>query len=140
MKRKCYFLLGIAVLLLCNFTKGYSTVLLLNDHSYQVNNDTTIYNPPEVNAELPDLIHYFLTNNKYKDWKETDMKVVFIQGIVEIDGTITGVRVIRSSQNEDLDKEAIRLIQAGKYLPGKNRGKAVRSKITFPVYFPPQKQ
>ena len=140
MKRKRYFLLGIAMLLLCNFTKGYSTVFVSNDYNYQANNDTTVCDMPDEAAELPDAINFFLTNNKYKDWKETDRKMVFLQGIVEIDGTITGVRVIRSSQNADLDKEAVRLIQAGKYSPGKNRGKAVRSKITIPVSFPPQKQ
>lgn len=138
MKIILYLLAGMTILLFYNPVKDNSMILFSNDHSNQTERDTAIYNSPEVTAELPNAINYFLENNKYKDWNVTDRKVVFLQGIVEIDGTITGIKIIKSSQIDDLDKEAIRLINSAKYNPGKNKNKNVRSKISIPVFFPPQ--
>jgi len=140
MKTILSFFIGIMTLLLCNIFQGHSMIIPSDDRVYQAVNDTTVYDMPDITAELPDAINYFLTNNKHKDWKETDRKMVVLQGIVEKDGTITGVRVLRSSQVDDLDKEAVRLINVATYKPAKNRNQVVRSKLTIVVQFPPQKQ
>lgn len=60
---------------------------------------------------------------------------VFVQFVVEPDGSITNVRVIRGV-DPALDKEAIRVVQSSpKWNPGKQRGKPVRVSFTFPITF-----
>ena len=101
------------------------------------NADTTIYDMPAGTAELLDPINYFRQNNKFKDWDKNNPQRVALQGVVEIDGTINGVRIVRSSNVKELDDEALRLIQSAKYLPGKNeKGENVRTKYSVIVDFP----
>jgi TonB family protein len=60
---------------------------------------------------------------------------VFVQYIIEKDGSITNVKVIRSA-NSILDKEAIRVVESSpKWNPGKQKGKPVRVSFTFPITF-----
>ncbi|WP_294081128.1 energy transducer TonB [Proteiniphilum sp. UBA5384] len=55
--------------------------------------------------------------------------------VVERDGSITDVQVVRG-QDPSLDKEAVRVIQQmPKWKPGKQRGSAVRVRFTLPVVF-----
>ena len=58
------------------------------------------------------------------------------QFVVEKDGSISNVVVIRSSGDRDLDNEAIRVVQSmPQWKPGKQRGVPVRVKYTIPVSF-----
>jgi len=60
---------------------------------------------------------------------------VIVQFVVEKDGSVTDVQVVRSVDSS-LDKEAKRVISSmPKWKPGKQRGKAVRVKYTVPVNF-----
>lgn len=60
---------------------------------------------------------------------------VIVQFVVERDGSVTDVQVVRSV-DPSLDKEAKRVISSmPKWSPGKQRGKAVRVKYTVPVNF-----
>ena len=55
--------------------------------------------------------------------------------VVERDGSITDVRVIKSV-DPSLDKEAVRVVKSmPKWIPGKQNGSAVRVKYTVPVTF-----
>ena len=55
--------------------------------------------------------------------------------VVEKDGSITDVRVIKSV-DPSLDKEAMRVVKSmPKWIPGKQNGSAVRVKYTVPVTF-----
>ena len=55
---------------------------------------------------------------------------------VEKDGSLSDIRVVRSSSYKELDDEAIRIIRKmPKWIPGKHRGKTVRVKYTIPVTF-----
>ena len=61
---------------------------------------------------------------------------VFIEFVVEKDGTITNARVIKSSGNEELDAEALRVVNMmPKWKPGKEKGKPVRTIYQIPVRF-----
>ena len=61
---------------------------------------------------------------------------VICQFVIEKDGKVTDIQVIRSSGHAFLDKEAIRVINSmPKWKPGKERGKPVRVKYTIPVNF-----
>jgi protein TonB len=60
---------------------------------------------------------------------------VFVQFVVEKDGRITNVKVVRGV-SEDCDAEAARVVKKmPKWQPGKQRGKAVRTQFTLPVNF-----
>lgn len=55
--------------------------------------------------------------------------------VVERDGSITDVRVVKSV-DPSLDKEAVRVLKSmPKWIPGKQNGSAVRVKYTVPVTF-----
>ncbi len=61
---------------------------------------------------------------------------VICQFVVNKDGSIVDVQVVRSGGDASLDKEAVRVIKSmPKWKPGKQRGKAVRVKYTVPVNF-----
>jgi len=61
---------------------------------------------------------------------------VICQFVVNKDGSIVDVKVVRSGGDPSLDKEAVRVIQSmPKWKPGKQRGKYVRVKYTVPVNF-----
>lgn len=58
------------------------------------------------------------------------------QFVVNKDGSIVDVVVVRTSGDASLDKEAVRVIKSmPKWTPGKQRGKPVRVKYTVPINF-----
>lgn len=60
---------------------------------------------------------------------------VVVQFVVERDGSVSGVHVVRGVDSS-LDKEATRVVsQMPKWIPGKQNGSAVRVKYTVPVTF-----
>ena len=61
---------------------------------------------------------------------------VICQFVVNKDGAIVDIEVVRGSGDASLDKEAVRVIKSmPKWKAGKQRGKAVRVKYTLPVNF-----
>ena len=55
--------------------------------------------------------------------------------IIEKDGTVTNVRIVRSVDAE-LDQEAVRVVSSmPRWTPGKQRGKPVRVSFTLPIDF-----
>lgn len=60
---------------------------------------------------------------------------VIVQFVVERDGSVSQLKVVRGV-DPALDKEAVRVISSmGKWQPGKQRGKAVRSRYSVPIIF-----
>jgi protein TonB len=60
---------------------------------------------------------------------------VVVQFVVEKDGSISEVEVIKKV-NEHLDAEAVRVVNAmPKWKPGKQKGENVRVKYTLPISF-----
>ncbi len=58
------------------------------------------------------------------------------QFVVNTDGSIVDIQVVRSAGDKSLDNEAVRVIKSmPKWKPGKQRGKPVRVKYTLPVSF-----
>lgn len=92
--------------------------------------------------EFPDggmsaLMEYLSKNIKYPEaaMKKGTQGRVTVQFVVEKDGSITNVKILRGIDPE-LDKEAIRVISAmPKWKPGTQRGEAVRVRFTVPVMF-----
>lgn len=60
---------------------------------------------------------------------------VFVQFVIEKDGSITNVKIIRGVE-PTLDKEALRVVQSSpKWKPGMQRGQNVRVQYTCPISF-----
>ena len=60
---------------------------------------------------------------------------VFVEFIIEIDGTLSYPRIVRGIHN-DLDLEALRLVlRMPKWIPGKNAGKPVVVRYILPIEF-----
>ncbi|MGF1637118.1 MAG: energy transducer TonB [Cyclobacteriaceae bacterium] len=60
---------------------------------------------------------------------------VFVQFVVERDGTLTDVQVVRGI-GAGCDEEAIRVVQnSPKWEPGKQRGRPVRVRMVLPILF-----
>ncbi|MBR4002254.1 MAG: energy transducer TonB [Bacteroidales bacterium] len=58
-----------------------------------------------------------------------------ISFIIETDGSISGAKVIKSL-GSSLDSEAMRIVNLmPKWIPAKDKGKAVRSECTIPIVF-----
>ena len=83
------------------------------------------------------LMQYLSSNIKYPVVAEENgvQGRVVCTFVVERDGSITDVRVVKSV-DPSLDKEAVRVVKGmPKWIPGKQNGSAVRVKYTVPVTF-----
>ena len=118
------------------------------DNSPQVENtpsdeeEEVIYMVVEKMPEFPGgqqaLFTFICENLAYPEDAHTNgiQGRVICQFVVEKDGRVSDVQVVRSSGNSSLDKEALRVIKSmPNWTPGTQRGKPVRVKYTMPVSF-----
>jgi protein TonB len=60
---------------------------------------------------------------------------VFVQFVVEKDGSITDIKVVKGI-GAGCDEEAVRVLEnAPKWKPGKQRGRPVKQRIVLPIVF-----
>ncbi len=96
-----------------------------------------VENMPEFPGGRGELMKYLATNIKYPPYaKEAGIQGrVFINFVVETDGSITAVKVLRGIGG-GCDEEAIRVVKnMPKWKPGMQRGKPVRVSFNLPVKF-----
>lgn len=92
---------------------------------------------PEFPGGPEKLLEYLNENLRYPEMaRENDIQGrVYVQFVVEPDGSISNVEVIRSIGG-GCDEEAVRLVQnMPKFKPGKMNGYPVRVQYTVPVKF-----
>ena len=128
------------------------------DIDVEANSDTKVadYVPPEEEDSVPEqhifmvveqmpsfpggmgaLMKYLATHIKYPELaKESGIQGrVFINFVVEPDGSISHVKVLRGIGG-GCDEEAVRVVKSmPKWIPGKQRGKPVRVSFNLPVKF-----
>jgi protein TonB len=93
---------------------------------------------PEFPGGQQALFKYLAENVKYPVIAQENgiQGRVICQFVVNKDGKIVDVEVVRSGGDPSLDKEAVRVIKSmPNWKAGKQRGKAVRVKYTLPVNF-----
>lgn len=93
--------------------------------------------PEFTGGGMPALMEYLGKNIKYPEaaMKKGIQGRGIVQFVVEKDGSITNVKILRGVDPE-LDKEAVRVVSAmPKWKPGTQRGEAVRVRFTVPVMF-----
>ena len=103
--------------------------------------ETKVFDVVEQMPSFPggdaELMKYLSTHIKYPVVAEENgiQGRVIATFVVERDGSISDVKVIKSV-DPSLDKEAIRVLKSmPKWIPGKQNGSAVRVKYTVPVTF-----
>ncbi|MBP5425709.1 MAG: TonB family protein [Prevotella sp.] len=107
----------------------------------EIDTDNDAFNVVEQMPQFPggeiELMKFLSENVKYPEAAEetgTQGRVV-AQFIVEADGSITNVKVVKKV-SEEIDAEAVRVIKAmPKWKPGMQKGQPVRVKYTIPVTF-----
>jgi protein TonB len=103
--------------------------------------ETKVFDVVEQMPSFPggdaELMKYLNTHIKYPVVAEENgiQGRVICTFVVERDGSITDVKVMKSV-DPSLDKEAVRVLKSmPKWIPGKQNGSAVRVKFTVPVTF-----
>lgn len=90
---------------------------------------------PEFRGNLQDYLKQSIQYPQEALEQEMEGRVI-VRMIINKDSTVSDVTVARSSGNELLDQEAVRVIeQMPKWLPAKNGDKVVRCRYTLPVTF-----
>lgn len=122
--------------------KGLYPVPQQNKLSQKGQNDGTVYLVVEKMPEFPGgqkALYQFLSENVKYPVIARENRIqgqVRCQFVVNKDGSITDVEVVKSGGDASLDKEAIRVLKAmPNWIPGKQQGKLVRVKYTVPVTF-----
>lgn len=107
----------------------------------QTKKNNMVYDVVEVMPQYPGgqiaMLKYIMENIKYPKqiMEEGIQGRVTVSFIVEKDGRVSNVRLLRSVQPA-LDKEAIRVVKSmPKWTPGKHNGKPVRVRFNLPVMF-----
>lgn len=101
-------------------------------------NDSTIFRVTEIMPAFPGgqqaLFKYITENFKCPGSTSESKGKIVCEFIVEQDGSLSDIEVIRSSGNPLLDEEAIRVIkQMPNWKPGEYKSQPVRVKYTMPV-------
>jgi TonB family protein len=109
--------------------------------SVNAQNDPICQTPevfPEFKGGVSAMMKFICDNVKYpKDAEEskTEGRVV-VQLTIEKDGKVSGYKVV-NKVSPSLDDEALRVakLTSDKWIPAKNKGKAVRTNYTIPIQF-----
>ena len=101
-----------------------------------------VFQVVEVQPEFPggqqEMMKYLQSNLKYPEAAKAAGAEgkAFVQFVVKADGSISDVQIMRSTGNESLDAEALRVVKAmPKWRPAMNKGKAVNVKFVLPIVY-----
>ena len=107
----------------------------------KTSNDEEVFVVVEQDPQFPGgmeaLYKYIASNVKYPDEAKAKNITgkVFVSFVIEKDGSISNVKVVHSP-HELLSDEAVRCVLAmPKWVPGKQRGKSVRTQFMLPINF-----
>ena len=96
---------------------------------------TVVEQSPEFQGGEKAKKEFILKNLRFPDDGDGFTGKVIVTFVVEKDGTISDINVIKSL-NPSFDKEAVRVVQLmPKWIPGRQRGKNVRVRLTLPINF-----
>lgn len=130
------------LLLICMFNLCVFAQETKNTEPFQTGEEDVVFMVVEEMPQFPGgqqaLFRYLSENVKYPVIAQENgiQGRVICQFIVDKDGSITNVEVVKSGGDASLDKEAVRVIKSmPNWKPGKQRGKPVRVKYTVPVNF-----
>lgn len=119
-----------------DYDRGYGYI---QSPSFGGHRDTTIYRSVEHMPQFPGgeaaLMKYIKSHLQKPQTEEKISGSVILQFVVQSDGSIGEVKVVRSL-HPDYDKEAVRVVKSlPKFSPGRQNGQAVAVWYTLPVIF-----
>lgn len=133
MKNFTKMLMLVAVLLVCG------TACNRNQSNKEPENYATVEQKPMFNGEDAGKFAFWVFDNiKYPEeaYKNGAQGRVALQFVISKKGDVKDVKVVKSSGNELLDNEALRVVSMSPvWTPGKVEGKPVDVLFTFPVVF-----
>ena len=133
MKNFAKMLMLVAVLLVCG------TACNRNQSNKEPENYATVEQKPMFNGEDAGKFAFWVFDNiKYPEeaYKNGAQGRVALQFVISKKGDVKDVKVVKSSGNELLDNEALRVVSMSPvWTPGKVEGKPVDVVFTFPVVF-----
>lgn len=123
------------------FDLKYIVNMIFDETDESGDDDEVLKGPIEVMPAYPGgpnaLVKYVQNNLKYPESAKKNKQEgrVFVGFVVEKDGSISNVSVMRGVC-EELDNEAVRVVKTlPKFTPGMNNGKPVRVQYTLPIVF-----
>jgi TonB family protein len=123
------------------YTETYDNGKLINGNSVDKDGNTYQYTVPEASAEFKGGIEKFYrflgTTVSYPDGARHSgiQGKVFLTFVVEKDGSLANIKVLRSP-NEELTEEAVRVLKLSpKWAAGRQHGIPVRQQYTVPISF-----
>ena len=100
---------------------------------------TVVEQDPEFPGGMDALVQFLGSNVRYpQDARDEGVEGrVFVTFVVERDGSVSNVRVVRDPDPKGrLGQEAVRVVKAmPKWKPGRQRGKKVRVQFNLPIQF-----
>jgi TonB family protein len=128
--------------ILANPKKGTTGILLLDISSYAeaMKNPDNVYSVVEEAASpvggMGELMKFIGDNLKYPaEARAASIQgKVFVQFVVQEDGSVAEVELLRGIGG-GCDEEAMRVIAATKWNPGKQRGAAIKQRMSIPIQF-----
>lgn len=99
---------------------------------------TVVEAMPEFQGGVQAMMKFMMTNFKYpKEERNKDIQgKTYVKFIVEKDGSVSNPEIAKSSGNENLDKEALRIVSImPKWTPGMQNGKTVKVYYMMPINF-----
>lgn len=118
-----------------------SQLIAQNNKSYTLTgeHDQVTLVKPEVPTHFPggnDSLRGFIErNNNWKVGRETTVGKVFVEFMVEKDGSVTNIEVLKGL-NESCDEEAKRIVSIlPKFKPGEQSNVPVRMRMVLPITF-----
>jgi len=100
---------------------------------------TVVEQSPEFPGGMDRLAGWLGTNIKYPSAASAAKLegTVYVSFVVERDGSITGVKVIKPEEKmKELEEEAVRVVRSmPKWKPGKSHGEKVRVQFVLPIVF-----
>ena len=119
-----------------------SPALVDEVRAYNKTDTTDIFNAVEQQAQFPEgmeaFAKYLQDNLKYPEaaQKANIQGKIYIQFVINTDGSSEKFEVLKSTGNESLDNEALRVLRSiPKWEAGKQSGRNVRSRFIVPVNF-----
>ena len=132
---------SIITLLVCLMAIINVALAQTDSNSSEDSSKPQIFTQVEVNPEFPGgeeaLFKFLGVNTKYprKAKKKGKEGIVYVQFVVEVDGSIGDIEILRSV-HKLLDEEAVRVIRSmPRWEPGKQRGEDVRVYYKLPFRF-----
>jgi len=124
------------ILVFCIFLLGFTTVYSQN----ALSSNDKVYTVVQQKPQFPGDINKFLSDNlKYpEDARKNNIQgTVYVQFVVEKDGSVSGVKVLRGVQGgASLESEAVQVVSGmPKWTPGVQDGSPVRVSYLLPVRF-----